>query len=616
VLKERLQPIAYSSMKESSQGYWQPGVLGGVDYRSDTTAIPDSKSPNMVNMICDVYGGLAKRPGWGRLFTDSLGTDAVSAMCWFSKVPGIVFLCDKALYFWQKGTAAGTPPTLLHTFSAAGTRTIFEYLEKIYVLGAGDFYCYDGSTLTDMLNEPYEPTLRQSVPPLSANPDDPLGTEKESMNLLCQSYKILASPATGNSNVFTLPDKASSISWVKYNGTVVASANYSLDATGLEVTLTESVAAGENTVEICVLRDDWSSNGAEQIANCTIAKLYGGHNDTRVFVSGNSAKPNTDWYSALYDPSYFPASGYTNIGDSSDAIKGYGVQYDTMIIFKERSAWLRSYTTSSTVGNATAYFPVQPLHDSIGCLAANSLQTVENSPVFLSKSGIYTLAGSSLRDERNMKHISDAIDPHLLAESNLGKAISFDWQNLYGLALNGNCYVYDYQRDEWFFWQALPFGCALVAEGRLYFGHSEAGLLGVMRLDADDDLYSDDGEAISASWQSKDTDLGHYGWEKTVRKFYITLRPDVPNNSASVNIASERGEKRELVDCRLHLLSFEKVDFGDFSFLTANLPRVYSRRLRLPRLHYCRLTIANNTLNQGLSFSGLALGYSLWGIMK
>lgn len=59
-----------------------------------------------------------------------------------------------------------------------------------------------------------------------------------------------------------------------------------------------------------------------------------GKNDTRVFLSGNPDEPDCDWQSGLYDPTYFPDTGYTRMGTDASAIVGYLKQYESQVVVK------------------------------------------------------------------------------------------------------------------------------------------------------------------------------------------------------------------------------------------------------------------------------------------
>jgi len=177
-----------------------------------------------------------------------------------------------------------------------------------------------------------------------------------------------------------------------------------------------------------------------RILNCTIVQLFGGDNDTRVFMAGNPSAEfkNVRFHSELYDPSYFPDVNFTKIGSDNASIKGFAKQFNTQVILKEKRdndtpIWSSNYYLSTADG--TVSFPVQPINDSVGCNASDSIQMVENTPYYLdSLKGVHLLAMTNVRDQRNVKRISDEINKLLLAESSIENAQSAVYKYRYMLS--------------------------------------------------------------------------------------------------------------------------------------------------------------------------------------
>ena len=103
-----------------------------------------------------------------------------------------------------------------------------------------------------------------------------------------------------------------------------------------------------------------SAGHADKINKCRFAGLYGGKNDTRVFLSGNPDEPDCDWQSGLYDPTYFPDTGYTRMGTDASAIVGYLKQYESQVVVKsggaqEATSYLRTYMMAD---DGSALYPL------------------------------------------------------------------------------------------------------------------------------------------------------------------------------------------------------------------------------------------------------------------
>ena len=108
------------------------------------------------------------------------------------------------------------------------------------------------------------------------------------------------------------------------------------------------------------------------------------------------------------------------------------------------------------------------------------------------------LVASTVRDERNVKHISENIDRMLLKEPNLDNAISIDFDQKYWLGLNGNVYIYDYAIGEWYIFDNIHASCFYEKDRELYFGSSKEGLLYKFKRENDVFPYNDDGNFINA----------------------------------------------------------------------------------------------------------------------
>ena len=163
---------------------------------------------------------------------------------------------------------------------------------------------------------------------------------------------------------------------------------------------------------------------ADKINQCRIAGLYGGKNDTRVFLAGNPDEPDCDWQSGLYDPTYFPDLGYTRMGTDASAIVGYLKQYDSQLVIKsggaqEATSYLRSYLMAD---DGTALYPLQQGAQGEGAAAPRSFATLNNLPLFLSARGVQGVFGTAVAEQRTIRSVSDAIVPRLAAEADLADA--------------------------------------------------------------------------------------------------------------------------------------------------------------------------------------------------
>jgi sulfur carrier protein ThiS len=184
---------------------------------------------------------------------------------------------------------------------------------------------------------------------------------------------------------------------------------------------------------------------ADQINKCSVFGIFGGANDSRVFLSGNSDTPNKDWHSGLYDATYFPDTGYTYIGSSNVAIMGYVKQYNTQMIIKESSqmdssAYLRTFSLDS---DNFAVFPIEQGATAIGAVSKRSFAYLDGYPLFVSKRGVEIIRGTNVDNQRTISNVSELINSRLSAMSNLSGCVCITMGTNYHVFINGEAFVCD-----------------------------------------------------------------------------------------------------------------------------------------------------------------------------
>ena len=134
------------------------------------------------------------------------------------------------------------------------------------------------------------------------------GTSYEAVNLLTPK-RINTFIGNGSATQFQVDakdlDDTTVTAAVDGEAVTVSSVNRS---TGL-VTLASAPPNGNGLANVSISFSKTVDGYADKINQCSIAGLYGGKNDTRVFLTGNPDEPNCDWQSGLYDPTYFPDTG-------------------------------------------------------------------------------------------------------------------------------------------------------------------------------------------------------------------------------------------------------------------------------------------------------------------
>lgn len=240
------------------------------------------------------------------------------------------------------------------------------------------------------------------------------------------------------------------------------------DGNGNGVPLPQCYKGLENNFELELpFWDDEHEAAKLKIFNMTQSTWFGGasagiNGGTRLFLCGNTAPQEKSLviWSDLNKPLYFPENNYFYVGNSSQAVTGFGKQNEMLVIFKEREIFCTqykqgaSYTASDVISQnvvdvtaADAYFPLIQVHGSIGCDCPNSIQLCRNRLVWATSYGkVYTLVTNSQYSERNVYAISEMIEHRLKNEHavDMQNALSCDWSGMYFLFVGTNAYVCDY----------------------------------------------------------------------------------------------------------------------------------------------------------------------------
>lgn len=598
--------------------------FGGVDKSTTDTEIDIRHSPNMKNMIYDNEGILNKYPGYKRIYETALG----------SPINGLFFY--SGYFYIASGTKlyvtiddGGQP---VEIYSGLANNHIkkdgwFVMNGKLYLLDGQHYLQIDGITVTDVTTIAYVPTLNMG------RKYDGSGSPLEDFNLIGTKFIDSFSIVKDGSGVIPLTYPlslkeldatavvASKDEGVNYD--LTEGTHFTVDRTNGTVTFTNvSNLPAEGTVDLLKIKAAKTVSGfKERITQSTFVGLYGGPNDTHVFFSGNPNYKNTDWQSGVLDPTYILENSFINVGANNEAITGYSIQYDTQVIHKENSKLVRTFQLSDT-GDVT--YPVKPSNSDRGLLSCDTLALIDNNPFGLDKKGICSLEGGTVRDERNVKHKSYAIDRDLLKES-LSSGVAFDYDFKYWLVFpSGNAYVCDYKRSyinrnnevqyEWFELDEIPATCFTEANGYLYFGAANGLVYRFLKYD-ENPRYHADGAAIECIWPSKRLNFSTSDYYKYIRRSIITLKPE---NLAICDVYYVTDEIYSPLMQRIvkNIFTYDMMDYGFFSYNVSDFPQTEQTDLKERGVSYFQLVLKNNILHAGMGLQSIEIEYELQGRRK
>jgi hypothetical protein len=602
-------PLQYNSRTSRLYNEPAPAELriekwAGVNEFATPSQIADNEFAAAQNVQLDEIGAPDKRFGYGKVYATSLGSGGITGA-------HKTLYKDKKILTW--GTAMYTQsgssqPVSIMTGLANAKSYFFAMNDKLYMSNGTDFVQYDNSTTVTVESVAYIPTTVIGRAPTGG------GTAFEKVNLLQPGRKnsFIGNAAATAFQLDTTVLDATLVTAVVAGVAKLETTDFTVNRTTGVVTFTVAPPNGSGVDNVVITFYKTVAGYATKIKGCTIQPvLFGGDNDTRVFL----ANGNIRYHSALYDPTYWPDTNYTKIGSDQTNITAFSQQIDTQVIFKdhkdiEPSVWSSRYNIDSS-GNVT--FPVFPINGVAGADAKDSVQIIQNNPTFFDTvDGIWELSTSNVRDQRIVQRISDKTNRSLLAETNKQSAISFLWKYRYGICVNSNCYVYDYRQNAWFGkWTNIYASCFFTIDGELYFGSSQIGMIYKFNTS-----YNDDGVAIDAYIDTKHMDYNDPEHKKLISRILYGLKPS-PRASVTVSFISNTNNIRtSLQPSRRDLFDYSLFDYSKVSYASSTFPQESMRKIRVKKVGYIQFRLANSNLDESMGILSFTSVYSQQNLVK
>ncbi len=576
----------------------------GVDFANAETEVDTRRSPWAPNMVADKAGYPEKRPGYTCL------------QSYPGPVHGMGFFQGNMLV--HAGTKLyGPEKTILYSDMAERRSAFFHWEDKLYILDGSHYLVYDGAQAKEV--DGFIPTTVIGREPSGG------GTLFEAVNLL-QPKRINSFVSDGTATEFLLDsmgiDTAEVAVWVdgeeKSEGE-----DYTVDREAGKVIFTQAPADSEGLDSVTIRFSKTVTGYRERICKCTIAGSFGLGNDSRVFLTGNPEYPNTDWQSGLYDPTYFPDTGYTRLGSENTAIMGYLKQYDSMIVVKEQAddetgLFIRS---AELTENSEAIFPVKEGIAGMGAVSPYAFGTLAGDPVFLSPGGVYGLDTNAVTQQRSVQLRSFFINPRLTRESSLGEAVGAVWGQFYVVCVNGHAYVANGSQTnenpmggrgyEWYYWTDIPARVLREHDGKLYFGTDDGK---VMVFSGE---YADDGQAIDAIWTTPLLDGGNFMQEKNIsRRGTGILTKPYARSSGEIFFSTEKSLMQVTRQYTMDLMDFDDVDFNRFSFTMQDNPRVQISPKKFRKVLQFQMGVRNCVAGEGFGVLAMMVTFSMGNVTR
>ncbi len=561
----------------------------GIDLVSSPDEVNPERSPDAVNVIYAKQGYMEKRPGYRTIHKFS------------AQINGIFYfqLGVSQMIIVHAGTAIyklrqNQEPEELMTDLADSKSTGFSLGGKLYILTGREYIYYDGEIADHVKKIATVPTYMIACKP------NGVGVYYQSPNYL-QPKRLVKFSGDGTSTTFKLPEEnISEVNSVHIDG--VANAEYSVDiAKGTVAFVSAPPTAkvvGEDNVDI--LYTKLSAGDSSRIEQSRLSILYGiGAND-RAIVGGNPAFIGRDWISELRDPTYFPYELESVVGGDTMPIMGYGKLGDKLCIAK-RSAGGEStiFFRTGAVVEDRAVFSTRQSIVGVGMVCMGNMGSIDDEPMFLSESGIYGIAASSLTADSTVQNRSFFINPALVEEKNLAEASLISIGNRLYTAVGDRVYVLDGSLGrtslrgsdadyvyECFIWQGIPVRQWFALENRLYFGTEDGRLCMFKDSSYGQEQFNDDGRAISAHIATKADSDGNYTVTKQLERRGLYLRLKGYNHTGvAVQLRADYGDTQQIYDFVRLGTEFDELDFARCGF--SSISDIYTLPINARCKNYC-----------------------------
>lgn len=595
--------IPVTAVKEYKSNFRR---FGGVDFTSAPTQVAAHRSPDACNMIANEKFFPIKRPGYEAVRRYGAQVYGLHRLVGDDESVHLLTHAGKNLYFDENMTP-------VYTDMAENTSRSFVMNGKLYILDGGT---YLQVSVSDGVCEAAPAAEFAFVPTTSiARTASGAGTAFEAVNLLTRKRKnSFAGDGVSNTYILDFAPVESVQEVIVANEAVTG---YTVDLEKGHVKF-DALPPNGNGVDNIVITFTAGGDNKSTIDKCRVCGLFGGNNDTRVFVSGNEDAPNADWQSGLYDPTYFPDTGYTKIGADTSAIMGYARQYDTQIVIKEGNGqdatqWLRTFSLDSE--NRPKYAVTQGAVGD-GAICRDTFDVLGDSPLFLSPAGVCAVVGTTVSQQRSVQNRSMLINKQLREEAD-ETACAVTVGNKYYLSCGGHMYVADgaqtYEDEngnvqyEWYYWTGIEPTAMIGIEGQMWFGTKDGRLCKLGLID-DPDILDDDGEAFSCWWTTPQQSLNSLYRNKTVRDVSYMLMP-YSQSEYKVYYRSDRRDWTLMRQGSLSMFDFDNFDFNDFSFFCSVTPITERTRRKERRAEVFQVQVRNDEPGTQFGLLGIEITY-------
>jgi hypothetical protein len=586
----------------------------GVDFSTDALLVDDSRSPWAPNLISDTGGMPEKRTGWR------------TVGCFPSAINGVHFAVIDGEE--HRLVHAGTSVYEGETERIAGVadaKSVSVFMNgALYLFTGNEFLVFDGTSLSAVEGRIPEVIIGRS-------PTGGGGTFLEAVNLIqprwTEGFLGEAGVTEYQLSYGDLDDAPVTArrmdaggEWVELTET----ADFTVDREAGVVTFAaapgEPAVAGADNVRITASK----ARDATAVTRAGSIAVFG----SCLFAAG--AVRGTDYHSGYRDPTYWPDTGYDNVGTDETDIMGYLPIGRYLAVVKEYNAQDPTvFLRYETAIDGETVFAKESSVVGVGAVRRLCFGSLMGEPLFLSGQGVFAVTSNIITGEKMVQNRSYFVDFLLSREPDLENAAAVEYNGYFIVCVNSRCYILDGRQNktyrkqssdfvyECYYWTDIPAVCFARHGGQLYFGTPD-GRVCVFNTDAGDmTRYSDDGAAIVAEWSTRADDDGSFMARKSLvgTGTGILIKP-YTHSSAEVLLETERDFGFVAASARMDILDFSDFDFQKFSFLTSDKPQVVPVRSRVRKYNTLQITVRNARAGEGFGVYGVIKRFCYSGFVR
>ncbi len=487
--------------------------FGGVDFTNGQAKISFSRSPDAINMIRDSLGKVKKRFGYRKIHD-------------FEQ-------CIYGIFYFVKGIEkkmvvhAGSK---LYIESEDEYTVIFENLNekksqgiqfgnKLIIADGKKLIYYDGEKAGYVEDIAYIPTI------VTGRTERGGGTFLDATNMLStvrtESYKCQGGTTTFQlasqniESIISIRFNYNNLGWRDY---IAEKHYYNLQQYNsilqLDFAMSESTGEDNFIVTYSVKRNEDNFNAINTASFLTLYGAYGAMD--RLFLGGNNTYINRDYYSELYDPTYFPDTNYGIFGREESPIIGYSLVSDNLCVHKNNELnnanMILRYGTVDDEGNAT--FKITGTCVGDGAVSKEGFSHLDSEPAYLTQNGISAITPSDIMGERFSQLRSYYLNGVLLKETDFSQACAVTYKSFFMVLLGEKIYIldsmnpsieetnlYSHRQYEGYVWNNIPANILFSEGEKLMFGGKNGELCVFYDSEDDESCYLDNGKPIEAYWQ-------------------------------------------------------------------------------------------------------------------